>query len=453
MILQNWWYTTLLGLEAPASPPLVGAHEADIVIVGAGMAGVMAALRLMTSGQRVVVLERNILGGSSTGKSAGFLTPDSELELAQLVRRFGLDGARALWSAPVRGIELILSTVREHAFRCDLIRQDSLYLGKGRSGAAAIEDEANARRSLGFDSTVYPEEDLHRVVGSAAYSGGIRYSGTYGIDALLFAQQAKRVLLHHGVQVFESTEVLGVDDHTVRTHLGSVRAQEIIFCADKLPRTVSRFADNVYHAQTFLAISEPLSDGEIAALFPAEPFQCWDSDLVYTYFRLTGDNRLLLGGGSAPTTFALHAIRSTRVIERVIRGFRRAFPHLAGLRFVQFWPGLIDTTRDLLPTVLRDEESPWIHFTLGCVGLPWAAFCGDFVARQVLGSGAAGDETFYAYFAADRRFLIPLWAERLLGKPLVFSLNNGWAKYRQVDRVRRHAPRRDDSGAGGSSRA
>jgi gamma-glutamylputrescine oxidase len=26
--------------------------------------------------------------------------------------------------------------------------------------------------------------------------------------------------------------------------------------------------------------------------------QCWDSKLVYSYFRLTGDNRLLLVGGT-----------------------------------------------------------------------------------------------------------------------------------------------------------
>ena len=434
MILQDWWYTTLLGLEAPIAPPLTGDIEADVVVVGAGMAGICAALRLASSGLRVVVLEANIFGGSSTGRSAGFLTPDSELELSQLIRRFGPAGARDLWGVPVRGIELILDTVRTHGIACDLLPQDSLYLGKGASGRAAVREEAEARRSLDFPSTLYTAADLPVVLGSTAYTAGIRYGGTHGIDALLFAQQVKQVLIAQGVRVFESSEVLGVHDHTVRTHLGQVRAAQIIFCADKLSRSVSRFADNVYHAQTFLAISEPLGDREARTLFPAGPLQCWDSDLVYSYFRLTGDQRLLLGGGSALTTFALHAIRSPGVVRRVIGGFRKAFPELATLRFRQFWPGLIDTTRDLLPTVVQDEAAPWVHHVLGCVGLPWAAFCGDFAARHAVAPEAQSDGHFYRYFRADRPFLLPLWAERLLGKPLVFSLNNAWAKYAQVDR-------------------
>lgn len=433
MFNQNWWYTTLLGIRAPASPPLVGDHEADLVVVGAGMAGICAALRAARAGMRVMVLERNIFGGSSTGKSAGFLTPDSELELSQLVRRFGPDAARDLWAVPVRGIETILSLAHEHGFQCDLQPQDSLYLGKGRSGAMAVREEAEARTTLGFASQLYDAAGVARLVGSTAYSGGIRYGSTWGIDALRFAQQAKQVLLDRGVRVHESTEVLEVSDHTVRSHLGRVRAEQVIFCADKLPRALTRFADDVFHAQTFLCISEPLGDREIASLFPSGPFQCWDSDLVYSYFRLTGDHRLLLGGGSALTTFSLQALQSPRVMEHVVTEFRKAFPQLARVRFVQYWPGLIDTTRDLLPTVLRDDRAPWLHFVLGCVGLPWAAFCGDFAARHVLDSGNQDDHKYYKYFTPKRRFLMPVWLERIVGKPLVFALNNAWAKYIQVD--------------------
>jgi hypothetical protein len=35
---------------------------------------------------------------------------------------------------------------------------------------------------------------------------------------------------------------------------------------------------------------------------------------------------------------------------------------------------------------------------------------------------------------------MPLWTERLLGKPIVFALNNAWAKYYQVDRKAKRSP-------------
>ena len=188
-----------------------------------------------------------------------------------------------------------------------------------------------------------------------------------------------------------------------------------------------------YYAQTFLAISEPLQESEVRAMFPVEPFQCWDSHFIYSYWRLTGDFRILLGGGSLWTTYAKGDTWSERIIDRVLRRFREHWPSVAHVHFRQFWMGRIDMTRDLMPTVLREERSPWVQYVLGCVGLPWATFCGDFAARHVLSDRTRDDHRFYRYFGADRPFLVPLWAEKVLGKRLSFVLNQFYAKYRQVD--------------------
>src|SRR5689334_25018768 len=135
MIVQNWWYTTLLGIQNPLQPPLTDQVRTDVLVVGAGMSGLTAAWRLALAGRKVVLLERNICGGSSTGKSAGFLTPDSELELAQLLRRFGPEGARDLWGCATRGGQVLRRAAAEHAIECDLQQQDSLFLALGRRGA------------------------------------------------------------------------------------------------------------------------------------------------------------------------------------------------------------------------------------------------------------------------------------------------------------------------------
>ena len=103
-------------------------------------------------------------------------------------------------------------------------------------------------------------------------------------------------------------------------------------------------------------------------------------------------------------------------------------------------------TRDLLPTIVRVPGAPWIHFVLGCVGLPWATFCGDFVAERVLEGNAESPDArkYYRYFAIDRGFLLPLWAERIFGKRAVFMINTAWAKYYQVDKNRNTPYNTDD---------
>ena len=44
-------------------------------------------------------------------------------------------------------------------------------------------------------------------------------------------------------------------------------------------------------------------------------------------------------------------------------------------------------TRDLLPVIARPPGQEHVRFILGCVGIPWATFCGSFAARNVLGRG------------------------------------------------------------------
>jgi hypothetical protein len=35
-----------------------------------------------------------------------------------------------------------------------------------------------------------------------------------------------------------------------------------------------------------------------------------------------------------------------------------------------------------------------------------------------------------------RRFLVPVWLEKIIGKRLAFPLNNAWAKYYQKEKSR-----------------
>jgi gamma-glutamylputrescine oxidase len=437
MILQDWWFTTLLAAKYAPAPPLAGDIKADILIIGGGMTGVAAAASFIGSGLKVVLLERNILGGSSTGRSAGFLTPDSELELSQLIRRFGKDGAREIWEVPCRGIDRIVADVERYNLSCDLIKQDSLFLGLGSDGLSATQEEAASRAEIGLAADLCDPAQLATILGGKNYSSGIRYGGTYGINALQYVQGMKQVLLDAGIIIHESTAVTALSGHCAQTHAGSVTADEIIVAIDKMTPAFNPLASEVFHAQTFLSISEPLSDGEAARLFPAgEPFQCWDSSLVYSYFRMTGDQRLLLGGGSVLTTYMPGYTHSPRIITQVIREFKKHFPFLADLDFIQFWPGLIDSTRDLLPVIVRDLEAPYRHFVMGCVGLPWASFAGDFVGRTVQGKALDEEQRYYEYFTDRRAFLLPTTLERVIGKPITFALNNFWAKYRQIDRNR-----------------
>jgi gamma-glutamylputrescine oxidase len=181
-------------------------------------------------------------------------------------------------------------------------------------------------------------------------------------------------------------------------------------------------------------VSEPLSDKLVSSLLPSgDDFQMWDNTLVYSYWRLIKGNRILLGGGNAISTFTPFMWHHHNVIKGVHNKFKRHFPMLKDLSFIQYWPGMIDTSRDLLPIVLKDEKNPHIHLIQGIVGLPWASYCGDFVSRNILRTEGEDDSKYYEYLSNRRPFAFPAWLQRVVTKPILFALNNGWAKYFQKD--------------------
>jgi gamma-glutamylputrescine oxidase len=241
------------------------------------------------------------------------------------------------------------------------------------------------------------------------------------MDPLAYCSGVRAALLDAGVRIYERSEVTAVRGTTAITPNGVVSAGTLVSCMNQLPKRIdARASRKAYHAQTYLAVSEVLSARHIDALFPAQPLMVWDTALVYSYYRLTGDNRLLLGGGSPVTTFAPWEIRTPRVMRSVIERFKTRVPGLRDLRFERFWPGLIDVTQDLLPLATADPDKGSVYYVLGCAGIPWAAWCGEHVARTVAGTATPDMSRFFGW---NRKQLIPNAVQPILGKPASFAID------------------------------
>ena len=75
--------------DARRHPILEGSVEADIVVIGGGIAGAMAAWQASRSGAKVVLLEQNHLGTGDTGYTTAMLTRVPDTKAADLRKRYG----------------------------------------------------------------------------------------------------------------------------------------------------------------------------------------------------------------------------------------------------------------------------------------------------------------------------------------------------------------------------
>src|SRR5690242_2922438 len=111
--------------ERPVPRVLDRDLDVDAIVVGGGLSGLTASATFADLGLRVALLEREYCGAGATGRSSGFLTPDSELQLTDLRNKFGDVRARALWDLAAEGITTIRAQAAQDGIACSLERRGS----------------------------------------------------------------------------------------------------------------------------------------------------------------------------------------------------------------------------------------------------------------------------------------------------------------------------------------
>ena len=227
------------------------------------------------------------------------------------------------------GVDDIRRNIERHDIHCDFQVQDSLFLANSPKGASKVIREHDARTRVGYDSTLYDAHTIRSVLGSKECCGGVRYSGTFGINAYLYCQAMRDILCESGVTIHERSCVTEIGEGRVKANGFTVRADAVVLCVDQWLPGFGLLPNEVYHIQTFLAASAPLTDSQVSSIFPESRMMVWDSELIYDYFRLTGDNRLLVGGSDVLYAYARKArtVRPTDSPEAACVRSPQVSPH------------------------------------------------------------------------------------------------------------------------------
>ena len=413
---QVLWY-----LKRTAPQQLRHELKVDVVVVGGGMAGLTAAQAFKMKGLSVALLEKYFCGSGASGKSSGFITPDSEFSLHAFTQRYGKEKAKEIWEFAIGGVKHIQKNIEVFSLACDHQVEDTLVVANSsKMFKEDLEVEYTTRKELKYPSTLYTKEELPSVLGSEKYYGGIRYKGSFGINAYAYCQGMKEVLQEQGVFVYEETPVTRIASGIAETPYATVHADYIVVCADRFAPELNVLKKDIYHAQTFLLLSAPLEDKYTHTLFPQDNYMVWDTDLVYNYYRLTGDGRLMLGGGSVLTMYHEdEQHHNWRVVRKLEKYFKNKFPHIP-VTFEYMWPGLIGITKDIIPIAGWDPQYERVYTIAGAAGLPWAAALGLYSADHIVDKRIEFD----SYFSPTRKFPLGHFAQFFLGTKLTFALSN-----------------------------
>jgi glycine/D-amino acid oxidase-like deaminating enzyme len=103
-------------------PKLEGIEQADVCVVGAGIAGLTTAYLLANAGRKVIVLERGEVGSGETSLTSAHLSNLPDSKYSDLVKKHGVEVLRKVaesHTAAIRTIETIAGT---EEIECDFQR-------------------------------------------------------------------------------------------------------------------------------------------------------------------------------------------------------------------------------------------------------------------------------------------------------------------------------------------
>lgn len=396
----------------------------DVAIVGGGMAGLCAAQAFVAKGKKVALFEKSFCGSGASGKSSGFITSNSELSLTDFAKKYNPDAARQIWKFINGGVELIRQNIEQYGVNCGYVTADSLLAAVSSSDFKSLQNEYANLDKLGFQSILYDASTIRQHVDTQKFYGGVVYENTFGINAYEYCRNFAQYLKTLGVLIYEETAVTKIDDHTLTTAQAKITADYIVICVDRALPDLGFLYDDVYQVQNFVVASKPLTDEQVHTIFPQSNLMVWDSNLLYNYFRLTADRRIVLGGSDLLRTYVSKtSCNYAPMVQKLTAYFKNLFPKL-DLEFQYQWAGLIGISKDIVPIAGMDKDFKHIFYITAVAGLPIAAACGAYSAACLLDGRCDMDP----YFSPYRSYLIQGFAQKILGKKLSFAISNAWSQ-------------------------
>lgn len=403
---QSWYEAT--ARRGPPQPGLVGEVEADVCVVGGGIAGCSTALHLAERGYRVVLLEAERVGFGASGRSGGQLIPGYACGQAKLAVQLGKADAQRLWNFSVEGVGLTRDLVARHRIDCDLT-WGHMHVGiKPRQRDELKEWQREQEDDYGYRSLRFLERDeVEAWIASKRYIAGLYDSGSGHLHSLRYTIGLGQAAIAAGVSLHEGSRVVAINRGstvTVRTATGSVRAKHVALCGNIGHATFApALARKTIGIASYIVATRPLGANVAEALL-RDNIAVADINWIIDYYRRSPDHRLLFGGRVSYSGIdPIGTARATR--QRMLN----VFPQLVDTEIEYAWGGIIDITMIRAPNFGRLE--PNIYFLQGFSGhgMVLTSIGGKIVAETI-----AGQAERFDVFARLRHHDFPggMWLRR-----------------------------------------
>jgi glycine/D-amino acid oxidase-like deaminating enzyme/nitrite reductase/ring-hydroxylating ferredoxin subunit len=371
----------------PHAPRLSEDIACDVVIVGAGIAGLSTAYELSQAGKKVVVLDRGAIAGGQTSRTTAHLAPVCDDGMAALSKMRGEEMAARFLASQSAAVDRIEAVTARHDIKCDFRRLDAfLFPAPGMAFKDARQAQNEEYKAL---RAAKAEVEQTRGVPFEGFADApvIRYANQATFHPLKYLKGLIAEIEARGGRLFADTPVSGVEerDGGVKVDVEggmAVTASQAVFATNSPTSDWVEIHSKMAPYRTY-AIAFTIPRGTLPdALY-------WDMADPYHYIRLQpgrGTTDYLIAGGKDHKSGEADdgAVR----FEALSAWIGELVPNIG--REVARWSGQVMDTIDYCGFIGRDPGKQRVFVATGDSGqgMTHGALAGMLLKQLIIDGGS-----------------------------------------------------------------
>ncbi|MDU7954661.1 MAG: FAD-dependent oxidoreductase [Clostridium perfringens] len=190
--------------------------KTDVLVIGAGIAGILTAYMLKQKGREVVLIDAAEIASGNTKNTTAKITSQHDLIYSKLITEFGEEKARQYAKANELAIKKYKEIIEDRKIECDFEEKPAYVYSLNE--VEILKEEAEAAKKLGIDAEFVQEANLPFKI-----NGAIKFNNQAQFNPLKFLKDISNELV-----IYENTRALEIKENLVVTSGGNITAKNIV---------------------------------------------------------------------------------------------------------------------------------------------------------------------------------------------------------------------------------
>ena len=195
---------------------LKGDIKTDILIIGAGITGILIGYFLKQNGREVVLIDKSEIARGNTRNTTAKITSQHDLIYNKLIQEFGEEKAKQYARANELAIRKYREIIKERKIECDFEELPAYIYSLNDTDL--LKKEVDAARHLGIDAEYVEKVDLPLEV-----KGAVKFNNQGQFNPLKFLKDISKELT-----IYENTKAIKIEENLVSTDKGNIVANHIV---------------------------------------------------------------------------------------------------------------------------------------------------------------------------------------------------------------------------------